>query len=152
MGRAAAGSLLFIAFCAGTMFQRLYCGAHFLSDLFGSAAVGLGWSYVCYHPRLMGTLFDKMEPEKSPRRRRRSARKPDAGKSSIAKPSDKPSRPRRMTREFSTADSERPRQLSRRHAVDLSWRRSGSMISRGTNFANCSSSSLSAAICLTTSC
>lgn len=64
------GRWLFAALCAGTMLQRLYCGAHFISDLFGSAAVGLGWSYVCYHPRLMGSLFDKMEPEKYPRRRR----------------------------------------------------------------------------------
>ena len=64
------GRWLFVALCAGTMLQRLYCGAHFLSDLFGSAAVGLAWSYVCYHPSLMGTLFDKMEPERSPRRRR----------------------------------------------------------------------------------
>lgn len=63
------GRWLFVALCAGTMLQRLYCGAHFLSDLFGSAAVGLAWSYVCYHPSLMGTLFDKMEPERSPRRR-----------------------------------------------------------------------------------
>lgn len=64
------GRWLFVALCAGTMLQRLYCGAHFLSDLFGSAAVGLAWSYVCYHPSLMGTLFDKMEPERAPRRRR----------------------------------------------------------------------------------
>lgn len=64
------GRWLFAALCAGTMLQRLYCGSHFVSDLFGSAAVGLGWSYVCYHPRLMGTLFDKMEPEQNPRRRR----------------------------------------------------------------------------------
>jgi membrane-associated phospholipid phosphatase len=64
------GRWLFAALCAGTMLQRLYCGSHFVSDLFGSAAVGLGWSYVCYHPRLMGTLFDKMEPEQKPRRRR----------------------------------------------------------------------------------
>ncbi|MGI9474852.1 MAG: phosphatase PAP2 family protein [Rubripirellula sp.] len=67
------GRWLFVALCAGTMLQRLYCGAHFLSDLFGSAAVGLAWSYVCYHPSLMGTLFDKMEPERAPRRRRNSS-------------------------------------------------------------------------------
>jgi membrane-associated phospholipid phosphatase len=64
------GRWLFAALCAGTMLQRLYCGSHFVSDLFGSAAVGLGWSYACYHPRLMGTLFDKMEPEQNRRRRR----------------------------------------------------------------------------------
>ena len=71
------GRWLFAALCAGTMLQRLHCGAHFVSDLFGSAAVGLGWSYICYHPRLMGTLFDKMEPEKNPRRRRWHVEKQD---------------------------------------------------------------------------
>lgn len=64
------GRWLFAALCAGTMLQRMNCGAHFLSDLFGSASIGLGWAYVCYHPRLMGSLFDKMEPEREPRRRR----------------------------------------------------------------------------------
>ncbi len=64
------GRWLFLSLCLATMVQRLYCGAHFMSDLFGSAAVGLFWGYVCYHPNLLGTLFDKMEPEKSPRRRR----------------------------------------------------------------------------------
>ena len=69
------GRWVFVALWAGTMFQRLYCGAHFLSDLFGSAAVGLGWAYVCCHPRLMGNLFDKMEPERTPRRRHATTRK-----------------------------------------------------------------------------
>lgn len=63
------GRWLFAAICVATMLQRLHSNTHFLSDLFGSAAVGLSWAYVCYHPRLMGTLFDKMEPEKRPRRR-----------------------------------------------------------------------------------
>jgi membrane-associated phospholipid phosphatase len=63
------GRWLYIALCAGTLLQRLYCGAHFLSDLFGSAAIGLWWSYVCYHPSLMGAIFDKIEPERTPRRR-----------------------------------------------------------------------------------
>lgn len=62
------GRWLFTAICAGTMLQRLHSNTHFLSDLFGSAAVGLSWAYVCYHPKLMGTLFDKMAPER-PRRR-----------------------------------------------------------------------------------
>ena len=43
--------------------QRIFCGSHFLSDLFGSAAIGLWWSYVCYHPSLMGSLFEKLETE-----------------------------------------------------------------------------------------
>ncbi len=64
------GRYLFLALCIGTMLQRLHSGAHFLSDLSGSAAVGLGWAYVCYHPALMGTIFEKMEPERTPRRRR----------------------------------------------------------------------------------
>ena len=77
------GRWLFVGLCLATMMQRLYCGAHFVSDLFGSAAVGLFWCYVCYHPSLLGALFDKMEPEKSPRRRRwpRSAEQDTQGKS-----------------------------------------------------------------------
>ena len=63
------GRWLFAVLCAGTLLQRLHCGAHFLSDLFGSAAIGLWWSFVCYHPRLMGAIFDKMEPERRTRRR-----------------------------------------------------------------------------------
>lgn len=70
------GRWLFVAMCVGTMLQRLYCGAHFVSDLFGSASVGLAWAYVCFHPRLMGTLFDKMEPEREPRRRTEGAMVP----------------------------------------------------------------------------
>jgi membrane-associated phospholipid phosphatase len=63
------GRWLFTAICVATMLQRLHSNTHFLSDLFGSAAVGLSWAYVCYHPSLMGTLFDKMQPERRPRRR-----------------------------------------------------------------------------------
>ncbi len=63
------GRPLFLAFCIGTMLQRMYCGSHFLSDLFGSAAVGLGWCYICYHPKLIGNVFDKMEAVQRPKRR-----------------------------------------------------------------------------------
>jgi membrane-associated phospholipid phosphatase len=63
------GRPLFLAFCIGTMLQRMYCGSHFLSDLFGSAAVGLGWCYICYHPKLIGNVFDKMEAVQQPKRR-----------------------------------------------------------------------------------
>jgi len=63
------GRWLFLALCAGAMIQRLNSGGHFLSDLFGSAAVGLAWAYVCHHPALMGSIFDKMEPETPGRRR-----------------------------------------------------------------------------------
>lgn len=63
------GRWLFVTFCIGTMLQRLYCGAHFVSDLFGSASVGLAWAFVCFHSSLLGSIFDKMEPERNPRRR-----------------------------------------------------------------------------------
>jgi membrane-associated phospholipid phosphatase len=54
---------LFSTLCFGTLMQRLLCGSHFMSDLFGSAAIGLWWSYVCYHPSLMGSLFEKLESD-----------------------------------------------------------------------------------------
>lgn len=54
---------LFSTLCFGTLLQRLFCGSHFLSDLFGSAAIGLSWSYVCYHPSLMGSIFEKLESD-----------------------------------------------------------------------------------------
>ncbi len=65
------GKWLFFAICVGTILQRLSSGAHFVSDLFGGAGCGLIWAYVCFHPKLLGNLFDKMEPETMPRRRRR---------------------------------------------------------------------------------
>ena len=65
LGCVTSGTLVVRGALAMTMLQRLHCRCNFVSDLFGSAAVGLGWSYICYHPRLMGTLFDKMEPETS---------------------------------------------------------------------------------------
>ena len=49
------------ALCLATIVQRLDHGAHFTSDLFGSAAIGLGWSFVCLHPKLMGGIFDRFE-------------------------------------------------------------------------------------------
>lgn len=67
------GRWLFAAICLGTFVQRLACGAHFPSDVLGGAAFGLLWAYVCVHPKLLGNLFDKMQPESEPRRRRRPA-------------------------------------------------------------------------------
>ena len=64
------GRWLFVLLCVGTMLQRAFCGAHFISDLFGSASVGLAWAYVCYHPSLMGSVFEKMEPERRQKRQR----------------------------------------------------------------------------------
>ncbi len=61
------GRLIFATLLIGTMLQRIYSGAHFLSDVFGGVAFGLIWAYICFHPKLLGSLFDRMESE---RRRR----------------------------------------------------------------------------------
>ncbi|QEF97146.1 PAP2 superfamily protein [Stieleria maiorica] len=72
------GRWLFAAICLGTGLQRLASIAHFPSDILGGAAFGLIWAYVCLHPRLLGNLFDKMQPESEPRRRRRQRNNDDA--------------------------------------------------------------------------
>lgn len=64
------GRVLFATIWAGVLLQRLNTGTHFFSDICGGVSIGLMWAFVCYHPKLMGTLFDKMAPE--PRRRRRT--------------------------------------------------------------------------------
>ncbi len=64
------GRWLFMLFCGLTVLQRLHAGSHFLSDVVGGAAAGLIWSYVCLNPKLVGSLFDKMEPENESLRRR----------------------------------------------------------------------------------
>ncbi len=71
------GRWMFVGICIGTMLQRLACGAHFFSDLCGSASIGLGWAFVCFHPSLLGSLFDKMEPERRPRTRHRNYSSPN---------------------------------------------------------------------------
>lgn len=65
------GRWLYATICLGTALQRLAGGAHFPSDILGGAAFGLSWAYVCLHPKLLGNLFDKMQPDSEPRRRRR---------------------------------------------------------------------------------
>jgi membrane-associated phospholipid phosphatase len=59
------GRWLFAALCFGAFLQRLYSGSHFLSDLIGGAAFGLIWAYACFHPRLLGRVFDEMETDTS---------------------------------------------------------------------------------------
>ena len=71
------GRWLFAALCMGTFLQRLNCGAHFVSDLFGGTAIGLMWSYICFHPRLLGNIFDKMEPESDVRIKRFESGEPN---------------------------------------------------------------------------
>jgi len=65
------GRLLFATICLGTVMQRMACGAHFPSDILGGAAFGCLWAYACYHPKILGNLFDKMQPEFEPKRRHR---------------------------------------------------------------------------------
>lgn len=57
------GRYLFPIFAVMTLTQRLQCQSHFLSDVFGGTACSLLWCYACLHPRLLGALFERMEPE-----------------------------------------------------------------------------------------
>ena len=54
--------------CLGTMAHRLHNNAHFASDLFGSIAVGMTWAWLCFHPRLLGGVFDRLEETKRHRK------------------------------------------------------------------------------------
>ncbi|TWU42526.1 phosphatase PAP2 family protein [Novipirellula artificiosorum] len=62
------GRVLFAIFLVGVMLQRMFSGAHYLSDVCGGAAFGLSWAYVCFHPKLLGSLFDRMESERRVRK------------------------------------------------------------------------------------
>ncbi|MGV3484301.1 MAG: phosphatase PAP2 family protein [Planctomycetaceae bacterium] len=63
------GRWLFLLFCGFTVLQRMHGGSHFFSDVLGGAAAGLIWCYVCLHPKLVGSLFDKLEPGSEDNRR-----------------------------------------------------------------------------------
>jgi membrane-associated phospholipid phosphatase len=63
------GRWLFTMFCGLTILQRLQSGSHFFSDVVGGAAFGLLWSYCCLHPKLLGSLFDKLEAAEESSRR-----------------------------------------------------------------------------------
>jgi len=68
------GRWLFVLFCGLTVMQRMQSESHFFSDVVGGAVAGLLWSYICIHPKLFGSLFDKMESvEEQPRRSQPSA-------------------------------------------------------------------------------
>lgn len=63
------GRWLFVLFAGLTVMQRMQSESHFFSDVVGGAVAGLLWSYICIHPKLFGSLFDKMESvEEQPRR------------------------------------------------------------------------------------
>jgi membrane-associated phospholipid phosphatase len=42
--------------------QRLHAFAHYFSDVLAGWIIGLTWSAVCLHPRLLGGLFSRFEP------------------------------------------------------------------------------------------
>jgi membrane-associated phospholipid phosphatase len=64
------GRWLFVMFCGLTVLQRMQSGSHFFSDVLGGVACGLLWSYFCLHPKLLGSLFDKLESgDEMPKRR-----------------------------------------------------------------------------------
>ena len=84
----------FVILCFGTMAQRAACGAHFTSDLLGSASVGLAWAFVCFHPKLFGKVFDRLEPES---KRNRSPRQVNESETSTAENRErKTAKPREM--------------------------------------------------------
>lgn len=56
------GRYLFILFAIFSGVERVQTGAHFPSDVLGGLACGLFWCFVCLHPKLLGNLFEQMEP------------------------------------------------------------------------------------------
>lgn len=56
------GRYLFILFAIFAGVERVQTGAHFPSDVLGGLACGLFWCFVCLHPKLLGSLFEQMEP------------------------------------------------------------------------------------------
>lgn len=86
------GRWLFAGVCLGTVFQRLYCGSHFLSDLFGGAAFGFFWAYVCWNPRLLGNIFDRLQPDQNDRRGSLSIQPRQASDDSTADDQEPPRR------------------------------------------------------------
>ncbi|QDS91787.1 PAP2 superfamily protein [Roseimaritima multifibrata] len=68
------GRYLFVTFAIMTMMQRMQSGAHFFSDVIGGMGLGLFWCYICLHPRLLGALFQHMEPTQ--RRRKKTTEEP----------------------------------------------------------------------------
>ncbi|PHQ36474.1 phosphatase PAP2 family protein [Rhodopirellula bahusiensis] len=72
------GRFLFAMVWMGVLINRVNTSSHFASDVCGGVAFGLFWSYVCFHPRLLGNLFDKMVPEHGRRSRAETSDSSDA--------------------------------------------------------------------------
>jgi membrane-associated phospholipid phosphatase len=72
------GRVLFVMVWMGVLANRINTSAHFTSDVCGGVAFGLFWSYVCFDPRLLGNIFDKMVPEHGRRSRVESSGKANA--------------------------------------------------------------------------
>lgn len=71
------GRWLFACIGVGQLLHPLCYGTHFLSDVAGGVGCGLLWGYVCFSPRLLGNLFDKLGPE-LPRSNRRNRQRGSA--------------------------------------------------------------------------
>ena len=71
------GRWLFACIGLGQLLHPLCYETHFLSDVAGGVGCGLLWGYVCFSPRLLGNLFDKLGPE-LPRNNRRNRQRGSA--------------------------------------------------------------------------
>ena len=94
------GRWLFVMFSGLTVLQRLQTGSHFFSDVLGGIAAGLLWSYVCVHPKLLGSLFDKMEVGEEAIRRSR----PEGDEVPVTSAPEIPARPAVTVSEQRTRD------------------------------------------------
>lgn len=73
------GRGLFSLFCLLTVLQRMESGGHFFSDIVGGATCGLLWSFFCVHPKMLGSIFDKLESvDERPRRAAEQRSEPTA--------------------------------------------------------------------------
>lgn len=57
------GRMLFLTFAALAMIQRIFGQAHYASDIVAGIAIGSIWCFICIHPRLLGGLFEQIEPK-----------------------------------------------------------------------------------------
>jgi membrane-associated phospholipid phosphatase len=58
------GRFLFLLFTLFSALERLQTGSHFPSDVLGGIACGLFWCFICLHSKLLGILFEQMEPQR----------------------------------------------------------------------------------------
>jgi membrane-associated phospholipid phosphatase len=59
------GKYLFSGFAAMAMMQRISGQAHYASDVMAGVAIGCFWCLICISPRLLGGLFEQLEPSQN---------------------------------------------------------------------------------------